>query len=62
MPFLREMSREKIRKKEKNPPKKSSGGCGILGTRAGGGSWTPVSGGREGQDGGVGIVTLRIIL
>jgi hypothetical protein len=33
MPFIREMSREKIRKREKYPPKKSSGGRRVQGKR-----------------------------
>jgi hypothetical protein len=44
MSFIREMSREKIKKKGKYPPKKASGGCGIAGQITGDGLWTPVPG------------------
>jgi hypothetical protein len=60
MPFIREMSREKIRIKEKYPPKKGSPGRKVLGKK--GGSWTPVSGEGEDQDGWVRILTAMIIM
>jgi hypothetical protein len=44
MPFIRELSRKKIRKKEKYPPKKGSQGREVPGKRGRAGSWTPVSG------------------
>jgi hypothetical protein len=61
MPFLRGMSRKKIRKKEKYPPKKTSPGRRFRGKRGLVASWTPVSGDREDQDGWVRILTIRII-
>jgi hypothetical protein len=51
------MSRKKIRKKEKYPPKKPPPGRKVPGKRGAAGSWTPVSGDREDQDGCVRILT-----
>jgi hypothetical protein len=51
MPFIRELSRKKIRKKEKYPPKKGSQGRKVWGKRGTAGSWTPARGDRGDQDG-----------
>jgi hypothetical protein len=51
MTFIREMSREKIRIEEKYPLKKGPPGRKIPGKEGVAGSWTPVSGEREDQDG-----------
>jgi hypothetical protein len=46
MPFLREMSREKIRKREKYSPEKTSLGREVPGNGVEVGLWTPFSRGR----------------
>jgi hypothetical protein len=62
MPFIREMSREKIRFKEKFPPRKGPPGRKVPGKRGRAGSWTPVSGDRKYQDGYVRILTAMVIM
>jgi hypothetical protein len=62
MPFIREMSREKIRKKEKYSPKKSSGGGTGSGKRGGMGSWTPVPSELENWDVSVRFLTMMLNL
>jgi hypothetical protein len=42
MPLIRAMSREKIRKREKNPPKESAPSYGNKRKRGEEESWTPV--------------------
>jgi hypothetical protein len=62
MTCFREMSREKIRRREKYPLKKSSGGRRVQGKRGELGLWTPGSREPEGRDGRGRILPVRFIL